>query len=286
MKIVYSPEQSVIAKEGEIGLRQGQLSPSVNKPKLVVEAWEKAGIPLEVIPSMPVGRGVISLAHGWLYTSGVLDGKIENGHGNYHPGVITALPWVVGSFVKAARLAYETKESYVSPTSGFHHAGYEEGEGYCTFNGLMVAAQSLIAAFPGIEIGILDFDDHYGDGTDNIIKTLRVDEVTHFTYGRSTRYLDDTDEFLDGLDEYLEQHFRVGIIFYQAGADSHIHDPLGSQSMTTEHMRLRDEIVFSFCKRNKIPVVWNLAGGYQTPIEKVLALHVQTAQVFEQVFGA
>ncbi len=43
-------------------------------------------------------------------------------------------------------------------------------------------------------------------------------------------------------------------------------------------MILRDRIVFQFAKDNNIPLVWNLAGGYQEPIEKVLDLHENTLQ--------
>lgn len=32
------------------------------------------------------------------------------------------------------------------------------------------------------------------------------------------------------------------------------------------------------CRRLGLPIAWNLAGGYQTPIERVLALHTATAQ--------
>ena len=70
----------------------------------------------------------------------------------------------------------------------------------------------------------------------------------------------------------------MDIIFYQAGADPHINDPLGG-SLTTEQMRKRDELVFKTFSKLGIPVVWNLAGGYQDPIEKVLALHKTTYEI-------
>lgn len=42
----------------------------------------------------------------------------------------------------------------------------------------------------------------------------------------------------------------------------------------------RDSTVFETCQRLRIPVVTNLAGGYQRPLEKVVALHTQTLWVF------
>jgi hypothetical protein len=41
-------------------------------------------------------------------------------------------------------------------------------------------------------------------------------------------------------------------------------------------MRRRDEIVFEAAGDASVPLVWNLAGGYQEPLQKVVDLHVQT----------
>ena len=52
------------------------------------------------------------------------------------------------------------------------------------------------------------------------------------------------------------------LILYQAGADPHIDDPLGGW-LTTKQLQQRDKRVFSASAEWKIPVAWNLAGGYQ-----------------------
>src|SRR5947207_187360 len=49
--------------------------------------------------------------------------------------------------------------------SGFHHAHADHGEGFCTFNGLIVAAEALKACGEIKSIAILDLDLHYGNGT-------------------------------------------------------------------------------------------------------------------------
>ncbi len=80
---------------------------------------------------------------------------------------------------------------------------------------------------------------------------------------------------LDGFAKITE--WQPDIIIYQAGADPHIDDPLGSLGMTAEQMLERDEAVFEFCKDVNIPVMFVLAGGYQEPIDEKLApLHVNT----------
>src|SRR5688572_32025324 len=49
--------------------------------------------------------------------------------------------------------------------SGFHHAHAEHGEGFCTFNGLVVAADVLKRSGEVKRVAVLDLDLHYGNGT-------------------------------------------------------------------------------------------------------------------------
>ena len=70
---------------------------------------------------------------------------------------------------------------------------------------------------------------------------------------------------------------NTDLILYQAGVDCHVDDPLGGV-LTTEEMRLRDRMMFEGAKKRGIPLVFNLAGGYQTPVSKVVSLHVNTME--------
>lgn len=73
--------------------------------------------------------------------------------------------------------------------------------------------------------------------------------------------------------------FRPDLVLYQAGADTHVDDPMGGL-LTTEQMRERDRGVFAATRALGIPVAWNLAGGYQVEpdgsIPRVIALHLNT----------
>lgn len=55
----------------------------------------------------------------------------------------------------------------------------------------------------------------------------------------------------------------------------HVSDPLGG-FLTTAELAERDRIVFSVAKAFGIPLVWNLAGGYQEPLSAVLEIHRNT----------
>lgn len=168
----------------------------------------------------------------------------------------------------------------MSPTSGFHHSGYDTCHGFCTFNGLMIAAFLLWRDFSVSKVGIVDFDAHYGDGTQDIITSVEgaSDVIEHLTFGAFAEHNMNFNLWLDRLEADLIERFNeCDILFYQAGADPHIDDPLGGY-LTTEQMKRRDEIVFKVAKKLNKPIVWNLAGGYQNPLQKVLDIHNNTLQ--------
>jgi acetoin utilization deacetylase AcuC-like enzyme len=64
---------------------------------------------------------------------------------------------------------------------------------------------------------------------------------------------------------------------YQAGADPHVDDPLGG-FLDTQQLYDRDQRVFRAARAHRLPMVWNLAGGYQEPLRRVLDIHDNTAR--------
>ena len=124
-------------------------------------------------------------------------------------------------------------------------------------------------------IGVLDFDQHYGDGTEDIIQTLGIDFVRHYTaaedYHSESRAL----EFLARIPEFVAAMSDCDVVLYQAGADPHVDDPL-RRWLTTAQLAERDRLVFETARQLRIPLTWNLAGGYQKPLRKVLNIHDNT----------
>lgn len=58
--------------------------------------------------------------------------------------------------VAATRAPYPDGSISCSPSSGFHHAHYDRNHGFCTFNGLIVAARKVSDEFnlEAVEISI------------------------------------------------------------------------------------------------------------------------------------
>lgn len=271
----------------------GSFSPSAGKPVKVVRSWQKLdGVQLELHEPAPATPAEYKRAHEAKYVDDVLACLRPNGFGNRSPAVAASLPFTTGAMLSAARHVLEHGLPVAAaPCSGFHHAGFRSGGGFCTFNGLMVTAASLTWESRARRVGILDCDEHYGDGTDDILDTLDGARswVAHYTAGEHWHFVEQAEEFLARLGDIVRDAMAgCDIVLYQAGADPHVNDPLGGW-LTTEQLRRRDAIVFDTLRAIDIPVVWNLAGGYQVEadgsIPKVLEIHDNTMRECARVFA-
>ncbi len=82
-------------------------------------------------------------------------------------------------------------------------------------------------------VGILDFDEHCGDGTDDIIARLGLKWVVHFTAGRRYHHASQAKEFLKAIPAIVCKMADCDVILYQAGADPQVDDPLGGWLRTS-----------------------------------------------------
>ena len=276
MQVFYRPEQSVIVHSA---------SPSAGKPALVVADWrERFGERITIADFEPVMREDFYRVHDRAYVDAVFALERPNGFGTRQPEVPESLRYTSGSMRAAALAAWRRGGITASPTAGFHHAHYRGGGAYCTFNGLVLAALAVLDA-GARQLAIIDCDYHYGDGTHDILLRLGLyDRVRHWTLGAHNRGSERQvlARLEAGLAEYLP---GSELLIYQAGADSHEDDPLGGV-FTTAGYRERDRLVFTAAARAGVPVAWNLAGGYQEPLEKVLELHAITMEEGLAVGGA
>ena len=260
----------------------GSYSSSAGKPMLDVRDWQTAGLPLEIREVDPVTREQVALAHDADFVNGVLDGKRLNGFGNTLASVAESLPCTTGAMLSAAREALRNGRVGCAPVSGFHHAGYAHAGGFCTFNGLMVTEMVLHGEGLIRRLAILDLDQHWGDGTQDIIDHLGIDWIDHHSSGKHAPGASRAEANMRDLPALVSRFADCDLLIYQAGADAHINDPLGGW-MTTKQLERRDRIVFEVATRIGLPVAWNLAGGYQRDehggIPAVLEIHRNTMAV-------
>jgi acetoin utilization deacetylase AcuC-like enzyme len=265
MKVFYSERMVADAQS---------FSPSARKPREVMTSWRWRFPLLEVIEPEPATFDQLCLAHDPDYVRSVLSLRQPNGFGNHLPEVAASLPWTSGAMLGAARTAL-IEGCAAAPVSGFHHACYASGGGFCTFNGLLVAAMVLRKERPRARIGILDFDQHYGNGSTDIIRELGLHWIEHYSAGAWWDRVEQAEPFLEEIPSIMGRFSACELLLYQAGADPHINDPLGGW-LSTAQLRERDRRVFTSCWAMGLPVAWNLAGGYQTNLRKVLDIHDNT----------
>jgi acetoin utilization deacetylase AcuC-like enzyme len=265
-------------------------SPSPRKPLEIFNEWcKKYYNQIEIFDYPPFEKEDFYLAHAPKHVNDILNLKKINGFANKNKAIADSLYWTSSSFYHAAVHCLKSKVA-VSPTSGFHHAGYDSAWGFCTFNGLFISAVKMLKENLVKKIGILDFDYHQGDGSENIMNKLRLyNQIIHIT-GKSS-YPREKEKFFELIPYMFDLLKNVDIIFYQAGADQHINDPLGG-FLTSEELRYRDNLVLNFAKKSNIPIVWNLAGGYQEDIsnnnrsiQKVLDIHSATLEETIKIFN-
>lgn len=272
MKVFYDRRMSVHENDS--------FSPSAGKPELLFKAWKKSGVPFSSSSFKPLTRAQISVAHDAKYVEGVLTGDVPNGFGNHSNKIAASLPWTTGAMTAAALHAFKTGEVSFCGASGFHHSHFDYSGGFCTFDGNVIAA--ILAHEAGAKcIGIIDVDRHPADGTDSIIKRLKLDFIKLWSFGMSDITRTNADKWLKSFPKTLFGFEVCDLWLINGGVDAHVDDPLGG-ILTTEQMKLRDHYIFSTAKALGIPVAVSTAGGYikdnRGGIAPTLALHVNTLQ--------
>jgi acetoin utilization deacetylase AcuC-like enzyme len=286
MIVSYSPRQVADSHS---------YSPSAAKPKELLAYLKARNHAIEVVEPAPMTLVDLRRAHDPQYLRGIMDLTTRNGFGNYSAAVRDSLPYTSGSMYQACKSALENKHMAASFTSGFHHAGWNHCGGFCTLNGLMVAALKIQAEKLAKRILILDCDYHYGNGTDDILRHLKIgpNHIKHISFGAAFSVPEECVDYLNRLEKLTRDLDAFDLVIYQAGADVHVDDPLGGV-LNTAQMAERDHLVFGRCLAARVPLAWNLAGGYQRDanggIEAVLKLHEQTFSIgqalLEQSFYA
>lgn len=219
--------------------------------------------------------------HSAKYVASVLAGATANGFGNTDPHVLQHILAANGVMTAAVAhaLSFEGTMPIFAPVSGFHHAHYADGYGYCTFNGLLVAVAQAIARDPRrlLKVLIIDGDGHYGDGTDDCLRQspMLSAAVTNLTALKPATWRRNIDRALrsSGWD----------LVLYQAGADAHERDPCSVGYLTDDDWDQRDTVIARYCAARRIPLVWNLAGGYNG--QETIDLHVRTAQSMKRAYA-
>ncbi len=145
----------------------------IQKFALVAKELE-ADPAIELVEPDPVKIEDLLRVHDPVYVEAVRTGTprhlAESQKFPWSPELFPSVLLTNGGILAAAHEALQSGSS-AALASGFHHAGKNHGEGFCTFNGLIVALDKLKREGKIRHAAILDMDLHYGNGTAQLATT-------------------------------------------------------------------------------------------------------------------
>jgi len=208
--------------------------------------------------------------------SGLLERALANAAGTY----------------RCCRLALESGFCFYLG-GGAHHAQRDYGTGFCLVNDIMIAVRRLQAEEAVRTVWVIDLDVHKGDGTaaltrgDESVVTLSIHMAKGWPLDGSSVLADgtpnlsfvpsDIDIPVDSGEEHryvhrlrdglksLTAYPRPDLAVVVAGVDAYEKDELPSTSrlnLTKGQLRTRDQLVYRFLTRRRIPRAYLMAGGY------------------------
>ncbi len=287
MKVFYSAEYVAAAESFDTTRKSGWIAKS-----LVSDPIEG----VEIVAPRPLTFDEVCAVHDPAYVAAVQSGEprdlAESQGFDWDPAMWPMVAASNGGAVAAARMAIIDGVAG-SLSSGLHHARFESGAAYCTFNGLVIAAKTMLDE--GVDsVLILDLDAHCGGGTHPMIEgelrirqiDVSVSSVDHYTpTGANTLDMVRTaDECLGTIERRLSEldstGWKVGLCLYNAGMDPEERCSIGgSRGITVEVLRQRERMVCEWFTTRTIPIAFVLAGGYAGGAlseDELVALHRMT----------
>lgn len=276
MNVFYSPDYVGSAYAFE----------TTRKARWVADSLESSPIEgIELVEPQPLSSDQVVQVHDPDYVRAVQTGVprhlAESQGFEWDPGL---WPMVLSSNGGAVAAGLDALRQGMagSLSSGLHHARRSYGAGFCTFNGLVIAAREALAAGAG-SVLIVDLDAHCGGGIASLIagepRVWQMDvsvnsfDIYHSSTGHDgdrriwLRVAQNSDSYLAEIERGLEDVGRRGpdfdLCLYNAGMDPFEGCSTGGLTgITREILAARERLVLDWCREHVEAVAFVLAGGY------------------------
>jgi acetoin utilization deacetylase AcuC-like enzyme len=215
----------------------------------------------------------------------------------WSPGLVERSRRSVGGTIGAARAALAEGVG-ANLAGGTHHAFAGAGEGFCVFNDVAVAIETLRPEGRVSRVAVVDLDVHQGNGTasifrgDEAVLTVSVHGGNNYPFRKETSDVDlplpdgaDDGAYLAAVDRALEAAgaHRPDLVFYVGGADPYADDRLGRLAVTAAGLAERDRRVLGTFEHADVPVAVVMGGGYARDVNDTVAIHLATVRVAAEV---
>ena len=246
---------------------------------------------VRLVEPEPVTRGDLLTMHHPDYVDAILTGNprelaVSNDLPGWDEGLARAVCASTGGVRAATLHALEHHTVAGSLSSGLHHARRASGWGYCTVNGLAIAARAALDA-GARRVMILDLDAHCGGGTADLVMPyegieqvdVSVDPFDYYGHhDRARLILTDGPHYLETVQRSLdaiECPHTIDVVLYHAGMDPHEKCEGGAAGISALTLDRRERMVFAWLVEHRLPAAWVLAGGYtnQMSMDELVNLH-------------
>lgn len=194
--------------------------------------------------------------------------------------LLRPMRYAAGGTILGAQLALEHGWA-VNLSGGYHHAKWNNGEGFCYFADIPLAIHRLWQQEPDAQVLVVDLDAHQGNGIEAIMQNdprfRMLDVYNDAIYPNdlsAKQFIDyhfpispytSDDDYLSIVEQALTWAFRerkADLLIYNAGTDIYEADPLGGLKVSEAGVLKRDRMVFEMANRFDTPILMVLSGGY------------------------
>ena len=257
--------------------------------QLTKEALDESKHAIQFVQPKMANIEDIYVAHEREYVDSFIAGRLSNkekreiGLQPWNDQIVDRTRYIMGGSLGALKSAINSNGIAGNMAGGTHHAYHSKGSGYCIFNDLAICARVAKRDYKTVNnVLIIDLDVHQGDGTasifsnDDSVFTFSMHCESNFPLKKMVSDLDiplkkgmRDEEYLNILNVNLDRLSQIpsDIIFFQAGVDVLDSDGLGYLSISKSGLIKRNKMVLDFAKRQNLPLVTFMGGGYSKPIE-------------------
>ena len=270
----------------------GQAHPeSPARLRAIDDALAESGLRLRQIEAPRATREQLERAHSARHIDDLFARAPRTGYvqldadTTLNPHTIPAALRAAGAAVKAVDLVLggSARSVFCNIRPPGHHAERERAMGFCLFNNVAVGAAHALEMHALERIAIIDFDVHHGNGTEDIFReeprVLFCSSFQHPLYPGSGADTE-SDHILNlplaagtdgtGYRRAVEEQwlgrldsFRPQLIFFSAGFDAHVADPLADLRLVeSDYSWLTHEVMAIAARHGARGSVSLLEGGY------------------------